>query len=469
MRRILFFLLLLASGARANVSLPAILNSNMVLQQQTDVTIWGWADPTEKITVTSSWDGRSVSTTGADNAIWKVTLHTPKAGGPHTITINGYNKIELTNILVGEVWLCSGQSNMEMTAGGGVKDARAELPNAYNPNIRFFKIQRTAAPAPQQDVRTAGWAVSDSISLKRFSAVGYFFGKKLQNTLNVPIGLIDMTWGGSYLETWLPEAITSLYPEVRHSAETMPKVPWAPNAPGGLYNGMVAPITQFPLAGLIWYQGESNRHDAGAYYKLMHLLADTWRGLWQKEFPFYFVQIAPYTYGGQLQTAAVREAQTRAMDIPKSGMVITTDQVDNIKDIHPVYKKEVGNRLANWALADTYGKNVGVYKSPQYRAMQVEGNKVKLTFDNAPSGLVAKGTDITEFEVAGADKVFTRAQARVKGNMVEVWADGVKTPVAVRYAFRDAPEPNLFSKEGLPVIPFRTDDWDLGLKPSTNQ
>jgi sialate O-acetylesterase len=460
-------LLFLATTSWANVSLPAILNSNMVLQQQTEITIWGWADPTEKVTVTAGWESQPVSATTTDNAVWKVSLRTPKAGGPYTITIIGRNKVELTNILIGEVWLCSGQSNMEMS-GNSAKDARVELPTAFNQNIRFFKIAKRATEAPQVDVR-GNWAVCDSLSLKNFSAVGYFFGKKLQNTLNIPIGLIDMSWGGSFMDSWVPETIAMLYPETRRSALTMPKAPWAPNKAGVLYNGMVAPITSFPIAGVIWYQGEANRHDAPAYHKLTHLLVESWRGVWQKDFPFYYVQIAPYTYGDKFQTAATRESQTKAMDIPKSGMIVTTDLVDNLKDIHPAYKKEVGNRLANWALAETYGQNVGIYKSPQYRSMQVDGNKIRLTFDNAPNGLVTKGTDIAELEIAESDRVFSKAQARIKGNTLEVWADNIKNPVAVRFGFRDAPVPNLFSKEGLPVIPFRTDEWDLGLKPVNNQ
>ncbi|GAB3337444.1 sialate O-acetylesterase [Larkinella ripae] len=463
MKKILF-LLLWSATAFANISLPAILNSNMVLQQQTELAIWGWADPTEKITVSASWTSAPLSTTCADNATWKVSLRTPQAGGPYTITIRGHNQVELTNILIGEVWLCSGQSNMEMTAAGGAKDVRAELPTAHNPNIRFFKVPKRATDAPQVDVR-GNWAVCDSLTLKHFSAVGYFFGKKIQNTLNVPIGLIDASWGGSFMDSWVPETIVLLYPETRRSAQAMPKAPWAPNKPGVLYNGMIAPITSFPIAGVIWYQGESNRHDAPAYHKLTHLLVDSWRSLWQKEFPFYYVQIAPYTYGDKYQTAATRESQTKAMAIPKTGMIVTTDLVDNLKDIHPAYKKEVGNRLANWALAETYGQPVEPYKSPQYRSMQVEGSKIRLTFDHAPNGLVLKGTEPAELEIAGADQVFSKAQVRIRGNILEVWSEAVKNPVAVRFAFRDAPVPNLFSKEGLPVIPFRTDAWELGVTP----
>ncbi|MFC5412972.1 sialate O-acetylesterase [Larkinella bovis] len=462
MKTVLAVWLLLGTVARAEVTLPAILASDMVLQQQTEVVIWGWANPTEKISVTASWDNRLVETVGAPDATWQVRLRTPKSGGPYSLTIKGSNTITLTNLLIGEVWVCAGQSNMELNAAGGAKDARAELPTAFNPNIWFFKMAKRAAASPQNDVK-GNWAVCDSVSLKRFSAVGYFFGKKLQATLGVPIGLIDASWGGSKLDTWLPESLSSLYPETRYSAQTMVKTPWAPVKPGALFNGMVAPITPFAIAGVIWYQGESNRHYAPAYYRLMHLLVDSWRGFWQHDIPFYYVQLAPYRYGGTYETALLRENQTRAMDLTKTGMVVTTDLVDNRDDIHPAYKKEVGNRLANWALADTYRQPVNAYKSPQYRSMKILGSRVQLTFDHAPDGFMVKGPEITEFEIAGADRIFTKAQARIIGKTVEVWAEGIPRPVAVRFAFRDAPEPNLFSREGLPVIPFRTDQWDLGL------
>ncbi|QDK77890.1 sialate O-acetylesterase [Spirosoma sp. KCTC 42546] len=461
MKILLFFLL--ALPAWAEVVLPSILASDMVLQQETDVAIWGWATPTEKIMVIASWDSHPISVTCAEDATWKVRLRTPKAGGPYALTIKGSNTLLLSNILIGEVWLCSGQSNMGLSAAGGVKDALAELPRAFNPTIHLFKMDKRSAATPQNDVRGA-WSVCDSVSLKNFSAVGYFFGKKLQATLQVPIGLIDMSWGASKIETWMPEELVNLYPELRHSAQKMIKTQWAPTKSGWLYNGMVAPITSYAIAGVIWYQGESNRHYAPAYYQLMHLLVDSWRGLWQRDFPFYYVQLAPYQSGGKYETALVRENQTKAMDIAKSGMIITTDLADNINDVHPIYKKEVGNRLANWALTETYGRHVGSYKSPQYRSMQVNSNTIRLSFDNVPNGLSTTGKELTDFEIAGVDQVFTKAQARINGKAVEVWAPTVNNPVAVRFAFRDAPEPNLFSKEGLPVIPFRTDSWDLGLK-----
>lgn len=461
--RILFALgLLCAYAAKADVSLPAILGSNMVLQQQTDVAIWGWGSPPERLTVTASWDNRPVSVTCAEDATWKVRLRTPTAGGPYTITISGSTTIQLTNILIGEVWLCSGQSNMGLSAASGVKDAQAELPHAFNPAIRLFKMAKRSAPVPQDDVK-GRWQICDSVSLKAFSAVGYFFGKKLQTSLNAPIGLIDMSWGATKIESWIPEALATLYPETRHSIQMMPKNPWAPAKAGWLYNGMVAPITSFALAGVIWYQGESNRHYAPAYYRFMHLLVEGWRGLWQTDFPFYYVQLAPYRYGGTFETPLLREAQAKAMDLPKTGMVVTTDLADNLDDVHPIYKKEVGGRLANWALAETYNQPVKTYKSPQYRSMQIHDSVIRLAFDHVFNGFIATGKEITEFEIAGADRVFVKASARIVGNGIEVWAGLVKNPVAVRFAFRDAPKPNLFSKEGLPVIPFRTDNWDLGL------
>ncbi|GAB3985493.1 sialate O-acetylesterase [Spirosoma daeguense] len=462
MKYLLLVWLLWSVTSRAEVVLPSILASDMVLQKETDVALWGWANPTEKITITASWNATPISVTCAEDATWKIQLRTPKAGGPYTISIKGSNTLLLNNILIGEVWLCSGQSNMGLNAAGGVKDARAELSQAFNSNIRLFKMDKRSAKDPQNDV-PGSWRVCDSVSMKPFSSVGYFFGKNVHATLQVPIGLIDMSWGGSKIESWMPESLVMLYPELRHSAQTMIKTQWAPAKSGWLFNGMVSPVTSFAIAGVIWYQGESNRHYPPAYYQLMHLLVESWRGLWQQDFPFYYVQLAPYQYGGKYETALLRENQTKAMDIPKSGMVVTTDLVDNLDDIHPAYKKEVGNRLANWALSEHYGRSIGLYKSPQYQSMQVIGNTIRVTFDHAPNGLVMKGNELTEFEIAGANQRFEKAQARINGNMVEVWSERISKPIAVRFAFRDAPEPNLFSKEGLPVIPFRTNTWDLGL------
>jgi sialate O-acetylesterase len=461
-RSFLLFLLL-SFSARAEVLLPALVSSNMVLQQQTDVNIWGWANPGERVSVTTSWNNTTSTAITNENAVWKLSVKTPKAGGPYSIVIEGRNRILLQNILIGEVWLCAGQSNMEWSAELGVKDARAELPVAYNTNIRFFDMAKHGTQWPQTDCRGT-WTVCDSVTLRKFSAVGYFFGKKLNQTLQVPIGLIDVAWGGSYIESWIPQDLVNLFDETRHSAQTMiPAKAW-PNQAGYIYNGMVAPLLNYNISGAIWYQGESNRHYPSAYYQLTHLMVDTWRGFWQKQFPFYYVQIAPFNYrdSTQFKAPAVREMQTRAQDMAKSGMVVVTDLVDNLNDIHPAYKKEVGNRLANWALAETYGQKIGQHRSPQYAQMRVEGSTAIVSFDYAEGGLVVKGPEPTEFEIAGADRIFHKAKAAVKANSVMVSSDKVASPVAIRFAFRDMPVPNLFNKEGLPVVPFRTDNWELG-------
>ncbi|MEZ4903858.1 MAG: sialate O-acetylesterase [Spirosomataceae bacterium] len=461
------FLLLCLSplSAVADVWLPAVFSSGMVLQQQSNVMVWGWAQPGEKVIVAGNWQNATVTTTTDENACWQLSIATPKAGGPYTLTIEGRNKIILQNVLIGEVWLCAGQSNMEWSAEHGVKDAKAELPTAYNPNIRFFKMPKLTAETPQIDTKGT-WTVCDSLTLKRFSAVGYFFGKKLHQSLNVPIGLIDVAWGGSYIESWIPAHLVNLFPNTRTSAKAMiPSIGW-PHEAGYIFNGMIAPLTHLSIAGALWYQGESNRHYPSTYYQLMHLMVDTWRGAWQKELPFYYVQIAPFNYRDttEFKAPAVREMQTRAMDIPHSGMIVITDLVDDLNNIHPAYKKEVGNRLAGWALADTYGQRIGNYRSPQYKNLHLEGNKALISFDYAESGLVAKGSsELTEFEVAGVDQVFYKAKAKIlKNNQIEVMSDQVTQPIAVRFAFRDMPVPNLFNKEGLPAIPFRTDDWKLG-------
>ena len=471
MKNLLFLLILAAVvPCRAEVFLSNIFRSNMVLQQQSKVHLWGWAGPLEKFTVTTSWDQKTYEVVGDHDASWWLPITTPAAGGPYNIRITGPgNTILLDNILIGEVWLCAGQSNMEWSAANGALDAKAELPTCRNERIRFFRMIKQIADTPQNEFKNgqSDWRLCDSASLFRFSAVGYFFGKKLHENLGqTPVGLIDISWGGSYIESWIPSEALNGRLDLRQSGQKIPDVPWCPDKSSVIYNAMAAPLNWFPVAGVIWYQGESNRHQPQTYYDLMHALVSSWRSLRNKpDLPFYYVQIAPYTYNDEAsgRAAAVREMQAKAMDIAHSGMVVVTDQVDNIKDIHPAYKKEVGIRLANWALATHYGKESGPYRCPQYKSMRLEGNRVLLSFDNAEKGLMAKGKDIKEFEIAGADQRFYPAKARITAsNEIEVWSDEVNRPSAVRFAFSDAPQPNLFSTEGLPVVPFRTDDWKLG-------
>lgn len=449
-------------SARANVRLPNVLSSNMVLQQRSQVELWGWCDPTEKIKIVASWNDKPDSVVGSRDGRWKLTLPTPAAGGPYTITIRGWNTVILENILIGEVWVCSGQSNMEMCETWGLPDVKAELPTCNNPNIRFFRIPRTTSTHPQDDC-PGKWTACDSNELKYFSAVGYFFGKKLHQDLNVPIGLIEASWGGTPAEVWTPEGMVTSDPVLKRAAEKLPRADGWPYLPGYCFNGMIAPITRFAIAGAVWYQGEGNTANAGTYSNIFTAMIASWRSAWNSPLPFYYVQIAPFTYGPNNEGTMVREQQAKSMRLENSGMVVVSDLVDDTTDIHPKNKHDVGLRLANWALADTYHKSGITYKSPAYQSMEIKGDKVTLTFANAPTGLIMKGNVAKALLVAAEDQVFYPAKAKIEGNKLIVSAAAVKKPVAVRYQFTNAAVGNIAGKEGLPVAPFRTDDWPVPL------
>lgn len=457
----LLFFSLFFIAAHAAIRLPAVISSNMVLQQQSTVKLWGWCSPWEKIAITTSWNNKTDSLKGTRDANWVHSIQTPAAGGPFTITIWGSNTaapVVLENVLIGEVWVCSGQSNMEWNYYNKLPDIAAELPTCYNKNIRFFHIPKTTAVTPQDDC-AAKWTICDSNTLRFFSAVGYFFGKKLNHDLNVPIGLVNSSWGGTPAEVWTPEAKVINDAELKASAAKLkPDARW-PLTPGYTYNAMIAPITNYGIAGAIWYQGESNVEMHDTYRKLFTTMIDSWRKAWNKDFPFYYVQIAPYRYGANLNGALLREAQTKAMSHPNTGMVVITDLVADTGNIHPTNKHDVGARLANWALHDTYKKEGIVYKSPMYKSMEVKKGKAYISFDNAPAGLMAKGKAVTEVYVAGSDKQFYPAEAKIENNQLVVFSKQVKEPVAVRYGFTNTAVGNLFGKEGLPVNPFRTDNW----------
>ncbi len=446
--------------SKANIRLPNVINNNMVLQQQSAVKLWGWAGPAEKIYIITSWNNKLDSTVATRDANWMINVQTPVAGGPYTITIKGQNTIVLNNVLIGEVWVCSGQSNMEMNYDWGLPDIKAALPTCANSNIRFFTIPKTTSRYPQDDCG-GEWLNCDSNTLKNFSAVAYFFGKKLNGNLNVPIGLISANWGGTPAETWAEADVINNDKELKASAEKLQPYDWWPYASGAAFNGMISPITNYAIAGAIWYQGEGNTDAPDTYNKLLTTMVGTWRKAWGNEFPFYYVQIAPYTYADKFVSSIVREQQTKAMALKKVGMIVITDLVDNVKDIHPKNKLDVGNRLANWALAETYHKQGIVYKSPVYKSMAVQKNKAIITFDNAPNGLKATGYTITKVYIAGPDKVFFGATAKIEKNKLIVSSPDVPNPAAVRFAFSNAAIGNLFSIEGLPVNPFRTDDWEL--------
>jgi sialate O-acetylesterase len=298
-----------------------------------------------------------------------------------------------------------------------------------------------------------------------FSAIGYFFGKRLQGDLNVPVGLINSNWGGTPAEVWTPKEVIEKDQSLKNaSLKLNPSAGW-PITPGSAYAAMIAPLTKFRIAGAIWYQGEANTQNYATYSSLMSRMIGSWRDAWGYTFPFYYVQIAPFTYGRYNLGALVREQQTACLSVPRTGMVVIHDLVDDVTNIHPVKKMEVAGRLANLALGDHYGVKGIHYKYPMYRGLIIEKNRIRILFDHVPNGLVSPVKDLNEFYIAGADQNFLFASARIEGNTVVVWNKAVKVPVAVRFGFSNTSMPNLFSKEGLPVNTFRTDNWEVKTNP----
>ena len=475
----------------------------MVLQQQTSVNFWGWADPGEKVSILASWNKKALETVADKNGDWKVTLHTPKAGGPFTIVVQGKNKIELSNVMTGEVWVCGGQSNMhypmaplDKTWSLGVLNYEKEIAEANYPKIRLFTVERKTSETPFKDV-VGKWDECNPGTIRDFTAVGYFFGRELFRNMDIPIGLISSNWGGTPAESWTRKDILEKdtlfrpilerykkaledYPQARkeyaealkkwkedvasgmitgEKAKQAPRAPLGPGsnkAPYVLYNAMIAPIVNFTIKGVIWYQGENNADRAWQYRKLFPTMIANWRNDWREgNFPFYFVQIAPH----RSQNPEIREAQLMTFrSVPNTGMAVITDHGDST-NIHPLNKQVVGYRLSLWALAKDYGKSNLVYSGPLYKSFKKEGNKIRVYFDFVGSGLVCQGDSLTHFTIAGADQKFVKAIAKIDGNSVLVWNSDVSDPVAVRFAWENIPMPNFFNKEGLPASPFRTDDW----------
>lgn len=448
--------LLLPTILHAAIRLPALVGSNMVLQQNDSVTIWGWANPMEKITVYTGWDNQTTITTTSGDAKWMLKVHTPAAGGPYEIRLKGSNEIVLKNILIGEVWLCSGQSNMEFSYYNGIRQIAEELPVCNNNNIRFFNIPKTTATYPQDDC-PATWEVCDSNSLKSFSAVGYFFGLKLQQSLGVPVGLINASWGGTPAEVWAPEHLITDQPQLAAAAARLVPAAWWPHKPGYAYNAMISPLLNFNIKGVIWYQGEANVKTAATYTPLFTGMIAAWRAAWNKPLPFYYVQIAPFAYEKENESALLREAQTRSSVLPGTGMVVISDVTDNVKDIHPQDKRTVGNRLAAWALGENYGKTGFTWKSPAFKEISISKNKAILRFSNVPTSLRINGKVPVALYIAGADHIFYEASAKVEKDALIVWSKKVPKPESLRYSFSNTAIGNIFSAEGLPVGPFRTD------------
>jgi sialate O-acetylesterase len=445
--------------SNATIHLPSIINNNMVLQQKSNVKLWGSCNVGEKIFITTSWNNKTDSVTGTTEANWQINVQTPAAGGPYTITFKGSNTIVLDNVLIGEVWVCSGQSNMEMNYNWGqLQDIKAELATCANKHIRFFQMERGTAQYPQDNC-IGSWGECDSNTLKSFSAAAYFFGKKLNQQLNVPIGLIGTNWGATSAEVWTPADSISNNPVLKEASKKITKNQWCPVQPGVVFNAMIAPITNYTIAGALWYQGEANTGNPSTYNMLLQTMISSWRNAWKQNFPFYYVQIAPFTYGQKYQAAVLRESQTKVLSYPNTGMVVTNDLVTDTTDIHPKNKHDVGYRLANIALAKTYGLTDVAYQSPLYKNITIEKDKAIISFDGIKDGLIIKENKAGDLYIAGTDKIFYPAEAKIDHDKLVVWNKNVKEPVAVRYLFSNAGLGNIADKDGLPVCPFRTDDW----------
>lgn len=509
---LLAFATLIPAKVHATVRLPAIFGSHMVLQQGKPIVLWGWADPGEAITVSIGTDSRQ--TVADTKGEWRVTFPARKAGEAVTVKVSGSNTLTFDDVLIGEVWLASGQSNMEM----GItmcQNGKEEAAAADHPQIRLFLVANRWTPEPRADLDTNNpgpenhWKVCSPQTIAEagwggFSAAAYYFGRELQQNIKVPVGLIDATWGGTRIESWTPpegfaqvpalqkeyervqlgDARTALHQERlkavigqteqwvssaqkaladKKSVSPIPTLPaelLPPNDvqhPTALYNGMIHPVQPFAVRGFIWYQGESNLDEGRLYAERMKALIQGWREVWSDpSLPFYYVQIAPYNYGGNAERMGVFwTAQTDAQSVPNSGMVVVND-IGNLKDIHPANKQDVGKRLAAWALAKQYGKNV-VYSGPTYKSLRQEANRIRVTFDHAAGGLKSRdGKPLTWFEIIDADEGgFKPAQSIIEGDSIVLWSPEVAKPVAVRFAWSMLAEPNLMNGAGLPAGAFQ--------------
>jgi sialate O-acetylesterase len=477
---VIFFVVFgLASSASAAVTLPRVLGSDMVLQRGLPVPVWGWAEAGEKVTV--SFAGQSKTVKAGDDGKWMVKLAPLEASAEAaSLTIQGGNRITLENILVGEVWICSGQSNMEWRLIQGMK-GREEVEASGHPLIRLFDVPgHTTSPLPRE--KGAGsWRVCAPKSASGFSAVGYFFGRRLLKELGVPIGLIGSNWGGTRIEPWVPlegfESVAELSGLAHQVEQYQSSTRVGGSSPSAIYNSMVHPLTPFAMRGGIWYQGESNGNEGVSYYHKKHALVKGWRKVFQNpDLAFYWVQLANYQResrepaGGE-GWAKIRAAQTRALDIPGTGMAVITD-IGAANDIHPRNKQDVGWRLAQWALNQTYGRNKLVPSGPLYESLEVEGDSIRLSFRHVGKGLMAgrkSGLEPTReleegklehFAIAGADRKWFWAEAAIDGDTVVVRSKDVPKPLAVRYAYTMNPaRANLYNRDGLPAGPFRTDSW----------
>ena len=488
----IFFIFILLTGtfASADVKPAAIFGDHMVLQQGMSVPVWGWADPGEKVTV--SVTGQTQTAVTGDDRKWMVHLSDLKGPGPVEMTIAGKNSIKLSDVLIGEVWLGSGQSNMEFSVSksvkrfAGVNDEEKEIAAADYPKIRMFTVKMSLSDTPMDDCQ-GQWEVCSPQTVGAFSAVGYFFCRQLQKAINQPIGFINSSYGASVAQAWISKddltadprfkgllndlekqklAYASSQPAIATATEPTTKAagrraargpanPISNHSPYMLWNAMLHPVQPYAIRGAVWYQGESIVGGVELYPALMQTLITTWRKQWgEGDFPFYFVQLA--ALDNNSNRPEVREAQAKALSLPNTAMVVTIDIGDK-KNVHPKDKQDVGDRLARIARALVYKEKIE-YSGPMYESMKVDGDVVRIKFSHLGGGLVARGGELKTFEIAGADQKFVPATASIDGDTVVVKADGLKDPAVVRYAWNRWPEgANLYNSDGLPAAPFRTD------------
>lgn len=459
---LLFLAVLSFQNSFSKIELPAILGNNMVLQQKSHVKLWGHAAKNSTVEITTSWNHKTYKLNADGTGMWEEKIKTPAAGGPYQITFkDSDNELTLTGVLIGEVWVCSGQSNMEMPMVGKknqpVLNSEEIIQNSSNPQLHLFNVERAFKTTPQNDVKGT-WEEAKPETVANFSAVAYQFGKKIQKELGIPVGIIVSSWGGTPIRAWMSKEGLK---EVPGMLEIKDKAAF--RQPSVLYNAMLAPITSYPIAGFLWYQGENDRRHANLYEKALPAMARQWKNDWDNnKLPFYYVQIAPWLYTpdkGKIFSAYLREAQLKAMDdISKGAMVVTADIGSN-KTIHPPNKTVVAERLANCALAQTYDKDVACY-GPLYKSFKIDDNEMEIKFEY-DDGLYLKDNASQNFEIAGKDQVFYPAEAHIEDDELILKSDKVKEPVAARYGFKNYFEGNLYNEAGLPASPFRTDNWEM--------
>ena len=469
LRFVCFVICLFSLELNSQIKLPAFFGDNMVLQQKEMVSIWGKDIPETSIIISTSW-GEKISTVADSEGYWFSKIKTKKGSfKKHTLKIEGSNSITLTNILIGEVWFCSGQSNMEMPLKGlrqsMVLNSDKYLKIANNNNIRLFNNPRTASISPNFDVG-GQWVKSNAATAKDFSAVGYIFATRLFENLNVPIGIIESSWGGTKIESWIPKEVLLKYNNIK-IPDTLLIEQNKQKKPSFLYNAMIHPFQDFKIKGILWYQGESNRTQPDTYMAYMKDLITSWRNQWKDEsLPFYFVQIAPFNYvknkkALDMGADLIREAQFKVSEqIPNTGLVVTTDAGD-CNDIHPAKKEVIAERLSKWVLSNQYNVKGLNFKSGVLKKVSIIKDKIILRFKFQKNDYFLNSENVKGFTLASYDKVFYPAQVSFNKNKktLTICSKQVKNPVAIRYGFKDCFESNLKTSSGLPISIFRTDNW----------